>query len=278
MWLDLEGGETEVGIPAGHYSAPALSSAGDRLAVSMTSPGEWADIWIFDLHDQRKTRLTFTGVNESPVWIEKDRSLVFWSERQGTRTLYRRRADGAGDAEMVGDLDHGRPVAATADGAYVITNHAGGVWLVPTDGGEARPLHQTPFLAGNADFSPDGSSYVFMSNESGAFQAYLSKVDGSAGRVPISQGVVVDLLWSPRGDVILYRGEGTIFRVDVELTPELRVGSPIEVAPDRYTRTTGRDWSFAPDGQRVLLLSETEPARLSLAENWLSEATAGSTP
>jgi serine/threonine-protein kinase len=274
VWLDLEGAVTEIGIEPGVYHAPAVSSAGDRLALSVAVAGEWADIWVFELDGERRDRLTFEGINESPVWAANDEWIAYWSEREGTRTVYRRRVDGGGEAEVLVNGAHGRPVAATADGRHVATNHAGNVWLVPTEAGQPEPLFENRFLAGNVSFSPDGRAYAFMSDDSGYFQAYISRIDGSTGRVPISQGTIVDVLWSPTGNTVLYRTEDGIYKVSVEVEPEIRIGSPVRVGDDRYVQTTGRDWSFGADGKRVLVLADAVSSRLFVVEHWLSEVTA----
>jgi Tol biopolymer transport system component len=274
VWIDRAGERQEIeSMAPANYQTPSLSRDGDRLAIAVAGEGASSDIWIYDLAEGRRSRLTLEGENTSPVWVDGDRAVVFWSERAGVRRLYKRPVDGSREAEPITAGAHGRPVTATPDGRFVATNHNFDIWLVPVDGeGEPHALLATSFGEGNASFSPDGRWYAYLSDEGGSYEVYVRPVDGSAGRQVVSRGSGDDVIWSSSGKEILYRSNGAVFSAPVARGPggEVRVGTPVELFADRYLLTTGRDMDLGPDG-RLLALAEVEPAKLVFFEHW-SEA------
>jgi serine/threonine-protein kinase len=277
VWVDRSGRREELeSLPPADYQTPSLSRSGDRLAIATAGDGESSDIWIHDLASGRRSRLTLEGENSSPVWIDEDRAIVFWSERGGVRRLYRRPVDGSREAEPLIDEPHGRPVTTTVDGRFVVTNHDFDAWLVPIDGsGGPRPLLRTEFVEGNATFSPDGRWFAYISDEAGPFEVYVRPVDGSSGRLVVSRGSTDDVIWSARGDEIVYRSSGQVFVAPVELAGggEPRIGEPVALFPDRYLLTTARDMDLARDG-RLLMLAEVQPAKLDFFEHWFESLSA----
>ena len=164
VWVDRDGHRQELeSMPPADYQTPSLSRAGDRLAVAMTEEGGSSNIWIYDLATDRRSRLTLEGENTSPVWVDDDRAIVFWSERGGLRRLYRRPVDGGSEAEPLLAQPYGRPVTTTPDGRFLATNQAFDIWLVPlAGGGEPTPLLRTEFVEGNPAFSPDGRWFAYV--------------------------------------------------------------------------------------------------------------------
>ena len=273
VWVDRSGRRQEIELmPPGVYQTPALSRGGDRIAVAVAEEGKSSDIWIYDLVGGRRSRLTLDGENASPLWVDDDRAIVFWSERAGVRTLYKRPVDGGREAEPLLDTAHGRPITLTPDGRWIATNHASDIWLVPVDGaGEPRLLLRTEFLEGNPSFSPDGEWYAYLSDEAGRFEVYVRPVDGSSGRLVVSRGNSDDAVWSPAGDEIVYRSEGRFLSAPVEASAGgagIRIGTPTPLFADRYLLSTGRNMDVSPDGERFLMIEEVEPARLVFLEHW----------
>jgi serine/threonine-protein kinase len=277
-WIDRSGHRQELGsMPPGDYQTPSLSSDGERLAIAAAGEGESFDIWIHDLASGRRSRLTLEGVNTSPVWVDQDRAIAFWSERDGVRSLYVQPVDGSRKAEPLLEQLQGRPITTTPDGRFIAINHRFDIWLVPVDGdGEPRPLLHTDFVEGNPTFSPDGRWFAYISDESGPFEVYVRPVDGSSGRLVVSRGRTDDVIWSARGDEILYRSSGQVFAAPIEIGRDRaapRIGEPVALFPDRYLLTTARDMDLGRDG-RLLMLAEVEPAKLDFFEHWFESLSA----
>ncbi|HEX2465517.1 MAG TPA: protein kinase, partial [Thermoanaerobaculia bacterium] len=243
VWIDRSGRREELeSMPPADYHTPSLSHAGDRLAIAAADDGQSSDIWIHDLGSGRRSRLTLEGENASPVWVDDDRAIVFWSERGGVRRLYRRPVDGSSEAEPLLEQPHGRPVTTTPDGRFLATNNAFDIWLVPLDGtGEPTTLLRTEFVEGNPTFSPDGRWFAYISNEAGPFEVYVRPIDGSSGRLVVSRGNTDDVIWSASGREIVYRSSGQVFAAPVEIATggaAPRIGQPVALFADRFLLTT----------------------------------------
>ncbi|SET80072.1 Dipeptidyl aminopeptidase/acylaminoacyl peptidase [Hymenobacter actinosclerus] len=98
--------------------------------------------------------------------------------------------------------------------AYTVTRYSladnkgqSDIWLVPTAGGAARQLTNTPTTSENTlNWRPDGR-LTFMSAESGSDQLYVMNSDGSGKQLlssfPADEGVA-NLKYAPKGNFILY--------------------------------------------------------------------------
>ena len=88
-----------VGQPQDSIRYPTLSPDGRRVAVTGEEDGN-QDIWLHDTNRPVKTRLTFDeAVDILPVWSPSGRWISFSSGRgEGNRELFRRAADGSGEA------------------------------------------------------------------------------------------------------------------------------------------------------------------------------------
>lgn len=73
------------------------------------------------------------------------------------------------------------------------------IWMVPTSGGEARPLTAEGVSSSHARWSPDGKSIAFLSaREEGKTQVWLLNLrGGEAERLTNNPQDVEDFVWSP---------------------------------------------------------------------------------
>ncbi len=100
VWVDRNGKEEPLDLPAKSYSALRLSPDGTRLA-STTVDGA-AEIWIADLVRGGMRRLTNDPADEQgPVWTPDSRRLIFSSNRSNNPNLYWQAADGSGAAVRI---------------------------------------------------------------------------------------------------------------------------------------------------------------------------------
>ena len=267
LWVSEDGREQEIPLPRASFRNPTVSPDGTRIAVAMAEGGRNADIWTFDRDGGRPSRITTRGENASPVWTPDGSWILFWSERDGIRTVYRRRADGTGAEERLVDGEQGRPAATTPDGRWLSTNHRDDVWLVPIDGsGEPEVLVATEFVEGGANFSPDGRWFVYQGLETGTSVHYLRRADGSGARFTVSTSSGGNARWSRDGARLF----------SVESTPQVMVARDVAVdgvvGPPRrlFEHRYHLDWDVAPDG-RFLVVSEADAPSLVFADNWFGE-------
>ena len=122
-WFDRQGKKLGTVGNAGVYGGPNLSPGGERLAFRATDPQTGnMDIWVRELRRDVATRLTFhEALDFRPVWSPDGTRIAFFSERDGTPTIYQKPANGAGEAEPLFEAT-GRfwPSHWSRDGRYLV--------------------------------------------------------------------------------------------------------------------------------------------------------------
>ncbi len=96
--------------------------------------------------------------------------------------------------------------------AFVLANvdleankKAGHIWLVSTDGGEARPLTRGEGSDSRPRWSSDGRSLTFISSRAGKSQVWMIPVNGGEAHQVTSISTEADgVVWSNKGDWLLF--------------------------------------------------------------------------
>ena len=94
VWIDRDGREEHLRLPAGHYKSPRLSPDGRRMAVIIeAASSEFGDLWLSmiwraaRISSSRAGGQTLTG---SPVWTADSRHLIVSMRQGGSRDLVSR--------------------------------------------------------------------------------------------------------------------------------------------------------------------------------------------
>ena len=276
----------------GVFGTPKLSPDGGRLALGVLRDGNW-DIWVYDLERGVATRITFgAGYDADPVWSPDGRWLAFASDRDGGFTLYRKRADGSGQAERLLDpeiMPSPFPTSWSPDGKWlgVSPTGAGGndIWVVPVEGGgDAEAWMATPYAEVFPAFSPEGGWIAYQSDESGRMEVYVGSFPGGGGKWQISDEGGSQAVWSRDGRRLYYRTDEGVMMVDVDGSGEsFRVGKPRPAITGNYVGgligvQAGNyffpDYDVAPDGSFVLFAGDELPEGVTTAKlvtGWFSE-------
>ena len=265
VWVDRDGREEPVPLPARGYSQPRLSPDGRRVAVRVAD-GDQQALWVYDVATGAGLRLTHEGVTLTPVWTPDSERVVFTWNRTGPFALYWVPADGseavesllAGDEALVGEFG----TAVTPDGhTLIFTRNFDGtrieVWELPLDGEPVpTPVLEGEFSRGNAETTPDGNWLAYRSSESGEEQIYLQPYPGPGPRVPVSIGGGRGLLMSPSGSELFYRLGTAVMAVDLSIDSDgVRTGAPRELFGGDYVAAAGaapRQYHVGPDGRFLM--------------------------
>jgi eukaryotic-like serine/threonine-protein kinase len=291
-WRDRNGKILgKVGEPGGYFG-PSLSPDGRKLAVevfdSRTSAN--SDIWVYDLTQGSRTRLTFSQLNERnrlPVWSSDGSKILFSSDRGGHSQIYEKSVSGV-DKEHVVSPSEGHRYATTwsPDGQFVAgfqenPQHGGLEFLVLSRPAGDKTI---PFLPGVPSLSrftfprisPNGKWIAYISWESGRGEAYVSSFPMGNGKWQISTGGGNDSHWRSDGKELFF-----ISRDDTLMSVEIseQNGSPVVGKSQplfRTHRVTSPDWVYdvSPDGRRFLfnsLLQPSVPEPITLVLNWDAE-------
>jgi Tol biopolymer transport system component len=280
VWVDRDGSvEGVVGQPQRSIFHPALSPNADRVAVS-ADENENRDVWIHDVARGTVTRLTFTDGEEwVPGWSLSGDEVTYLTAAQGDATGWSKAADGTGEARSLGIT---APRGYTPDGRYLLFTERGSgtrgdVGFVDLEGdGERVMILQSAANESSGELSPDGSFLVYESDESGREEIYLTRFPSGEGRWQVSLNGGVRPRWNPSGGELFFTYETTLYAVEVELEPTVRLGTPdplFNAALLGISVFNGYD--IAPDGQRFIFV-QSEDQRIgrrsiAIVENWFSE-------
>ena len=288
-WVDRQGMETALPLPALGYLDPRLSPDGRRVAVGVADEGRF-DLWVFDVQSAAGLRLTNEATVRTPIWTPDGERIIFSWNQEPPFALFWIPADGSGEAERLTTPDAGLvgdfPTSVSPDGqAVVFTRNLGAgnaeLWQVPLDGERTpQPVVQGEFNRGNASLSPDGQWLAYRSNQSGAFEVYLQPYPGPGSTTPVSIGGGDSAVWSRDGRELFYRVGNRMMVVEVEPEPTLRVGPPEELWEEPYYDTgfgSPRQYHVAPDGRFLMIRlgattdDATASPELILVQNWFDE-------
>jgi Tol biopolymer transport system component len=108
------------------------------------------------------------------------------------------------DVEFTVDEGTWMSVAVSPDGRTVAFDLLGDIYAIPAAGGEATLVHGGPAMQRMPSYSADGLRLLYLSDASGADNAWISNADGSGSRQITHE--TVDILgsasWGPQDDSI----------------------------------------------------------------------------
>ncbi|NIL99646.1 MAG: protein kinase [Acidobacteria bacterium] len=282
----FDGGSEPIGgIQPGAVLNVSISPDGKKIALNMSGMSTY-DVWVYDLDRENRTRLTFEGDNQAPIWGPEGRFVYYSSERDGRTRAFRKQADGSGDEELMWEVDgvsvgvqDVAPDGKTLLLTYYGENKADLYTLDLTDpAAEPRPLLDGPFEEDLARFSPDGRWLAYTTDEPGSFEVYVRPASGSGGQWQISSEGGVLPRWSHDGKQMFYRIGRRMFVVDVEAgegTTAFRSSNPRLVFDDleRARLTSGYD--ILPDGESIVVPQPNQKDApldsITVLVNWLDE-------
>jgi serine/threonine protein kinase len=292
IWTDRSGKILEkVGDPGGYF-APRLSPDGRKLAVEVYDPNTHtnSDIWIYDLMQGSRTRLTFSQANEynrMPVWSPDGNRIVFSSVRGKHSQIYEKAVSGI-ESELLVSPSEGNRYATTwsPDGRWIA-----GIQQNPQQGGteflllpmaeNQKPITFLPGAPGLSRFafpriSPNGKWIAFSTWESGLAEIYLSSFPSGAGRWQVTAKGGFDVVWRRDGKELFYVGlDDTLMSAEISEREERPVVGKIQTL-FRTHRVPSPNWTFdvSPDRNRFLinsLMQPSTPEPITMVVNWDAE-------
>jgi len=290
-WMGADGESLGTVGPSDAYEDLALSPDGKHAVVSVGESDGLRDLWLIDMDNGTRTRLTFTAPNEpalhrSVVWSPDGTEVVFASNRSGTNDLYRKSVAGLGNAELLLDAEENLwSYAWSPDGRYLIYGqeraehkNAEDLFALPMDGkGDPIRLLDTPFSEWPAAVSPDGRWLAYGSPESGRREVYVAPFPGMGGRWQVSTEGGNNPRWSPDGRRLYFLGPTGLMAAPIDASSgTVRVGAVTRVL--KIERTSDFTYySVSPEGDRFLILLDDTAERsksLSIFINWKTEVEA----
>jgi Tol biopolymer transport system component len=271
-FLDREGKAVgTIGQP-GRYGAVRYSPDGKRLLALKNDPETGNNnIWVFDIAAAKATPITNdTQPINAPVWSRDGKHIAYVSFKDSYSSIYRKAADGTGDAELLFRYTPGAGVGLSdwsPDGKY-LTFTTGVLLMVPLETKE-KPLERKAlewlredYDAFDGRFSPDGRFLAYIANEADVrtMQVYVRPFDSNKPNAPAGPAVQVTSLKGGAGGVV-WRQDGKelyfltrdreVMAADVTSTPKFQTGMPRLLFKLSDPLVGGGDVS--PDGQRFVV-------------------------
>jgi Tol biopolymer transport system component len=276
---------------------PAFVS-GESPLGSETNLGNIAPsaIWLVRPRGGRPVQVTDArSLNTCPVWLPESRALLFVSNREGNRDIYRVDLDASGrpagepDRLTTGLSTHSFSVSVGGDRlVYAIFAYTANIWTVdvpergPVSAAAATPFTQGTQVIEGMSLSPDGRWLAFDSDRNGNQDVYKLSVEG---------GVPVQLTNSPEDEFVsTWSGDGREIAGHSYHGGTRRVqllsaegGEPRDIGRSPPNQ---RSPGFSPDGRQLVFTSDASgqlqlylasrngnaswgaPRRLTSSEGW----------
>jgi Tol biopolymer transport system component len=209
---DREAQRFQLPVPTGHAQAPRFSGA---TLFYLSAGGSSDGLWRLQDGQALEIWRNLDGALSEPPAISPDGTRVAVTvRREGTRHLSIMAADGTDRQTIAPSIE--------------IEGAAG---------------------QGTADWSPDGRQIVIGGRDEKGAALFLIAPDGKSPR-RLLDGQLVNPVWSPKGDMILYAGRSLVGQVKV-LAVRPQDGSPVDL-PELWARPGG--YRFLPDGSGIVYL------------------------
>lgn len=281
-WLNRNGKAEPLTGELKYYKYPRISPDGKQVAVSILD-NNFTDIWIYDLVNGIRNRLTFSGGYSShPTWTPDSKRLMFASIQPGTVNLYLQPADGSEEAKQLLDSKYlQKPNSISPDGrllAFYRVNPTTqeDIWILRIQDGSAESFLVTPANEHAPVFSPDGQWIAYMSDELGRYEVYAQPYPATGIKYQISTEGGTEPVWAPNGQEIYYRSGDKLMVVAVETEPTFRKQDApqklFEVTSPR--NVTAAMYDVHPDGDRFLMVKVEENLtgnQINVVLNWFEE-------
>lgn len=268
-WLDRSGNVLATMGDPGEYSGPALSPDEDRIVVALNdSQTKSRDLWILSRESHQRVQLTSDpGDDLNPLWTPDGRWIIYTSERNGVRSLYRVPANGTGSPEpLLVTTEDLNAEDVSRDGRFLVFNarekrdsEPGLGLLSLTD--RKRSLFTSPATRA-ARFSPDRRWIAYEGSKDGTLQIFVrgAGVNGEAARENYlvsgpGKGATTPM-WRGDGQELFYLEEHTMVAVELQFANrQVIVGPPRPLFNVNIEGQERRNrYLVTRDGQRFLVL------------------------
>jgi eukaryotic-like serine/threonine-protein kinase len=282
-WIDTGGKEPEpIGDP-GFYSAVQLGAGGKRALMRQGTPdGTSSDLWIMDLARGQAVRSTFQSMTGTIQGVlSPDGSLMAVSSSAGAgwgkSSTWLQSPTGGGKQEKVLESSPFFVSDWSPDGRYLIgmIQRTGNGFDVATV--DLKGPKKIEIFLGNrfneraASFSPDGKWLLWVSDESGKPEVFLTDFPAARQKWQVSSGIGTEPFWSPDGLKIFYNTQEGLMSVSLGSSAAPDPGKPTLVLKYDSAHSDLAGPIFATNGKLFLALRYAEagtPEPLRLIRNW----------
>jgi len=248
---------------------PTLAPDGNSIAYSSDHNGSF-EIYVRPLTPgANEIQITSDGQqNFQPSWSPDGKLIAYYSKKRGgiweapasggtakQLTEFGSRPAWSPDGSLLAFQSYGlTDLSATSIGAISPST----LWIVPTRGGDPRPLTQIgnpPGGHGAPSWSPDGSRIVFIASDANVSTIWTVSVkENELQRVTDRRALFYDPIYSPDGEHIYYGGVSEpgsfmLYKLRVSRSSGEAIGVPVEVANTGLLRI--KNLTISADGKTI---------------------------
>ena len=284
VFVDRGGAVRDAGSDTGLYYGPRLSPDGKRVAMTrrVDENSTTSDVWVMDVAQRTRTRLTFDTTATFPVWSPDGRRIAYARlVNSSTTHVYWVAADGSGAPEsLVTVAGQWYPAAFEPEGRALVYHGVrpqqakAEIWQLGLGGARGTP-HQilaAGFHNYDPSLSPDGRWMAYMSDESGRNEVYVRPFPGPGGRWQVSLDGGTEPVWSPTGREIFYRSGDRMMAAAVRTQGGFEVGGRTQLFDGAFDQTPRvlTNYDVTRDGQSFVMLQQIQGTAQSVyvTLNW----------
>jgi hypothetical protein len=263
VWVDRDGRPTAVGGERLDYTHLDLAPDGRRALLNL----EGGEIDLIDLQGGTRKLVAQGGF---PIWSSNGERVTF----RGTGGLQWAPADGSAPPEILvpqpGFVVPTSWNAITGDLAYY-DHRAFEIWIRSTDG-KTRRFLGGPGRKRSGRFSPDGKWMAFVSDETGAYQVYVTAYPGPGPTVAVSTKGGLSPIWSADGRELFFRLGSKVLAARMSSTAPLGFSTPVELFDGPYTLDLmGHQREDVASDGRFLMVENSDDFPIIIVQNWALE-------
>jgi Tol biopolymer transport system component len=274
-WMDRTGKELGTVGDVGIMANPTLSPDGTRVAVDITDQkANNVDVWLENTAGSGSSRFTFDPSEEVVgVWSRDGSTLAYRTALIDGTTLFLKAASGLQREKKRFTIpptssDDQVPNSWTADDQQILctrqNTNGDHLELLPVAAGEPTRFLSGPGSQANGQISPDGKWVTYASDESGAWEIYVTSFPGAAGKWQVSRGGGSEPRWRGDGKEIFYIAPGgALMAVAVNGEGTFATGTPVPLFQIRgrapISSTDVFTYDVAKDGKRFLVNRYVKP-------------------
>jgi Tol biopolymer transport system component/predicted Ser/Thr protein kinase len=271
VWYDRSGKELGI-LPAPEALGPDISPDGNSVVFSSNDERNSRQfVRVFDLSRSVGTRLSNEGWETSPAW-SRDSHYIFYASKHGTReALYRVRADGSRQPELLFEGQRLGPNDVAPDGGAVLCmNFAHGMPFLSLFDPATAAIRDLDARA-EGQISPNGNWLSYTDQPS---EIYVRPLAAAGAKVQVSNGGGCQARWGRNGQHLFYVApDRKLMEVPIEERDgRLIVGVPRPLFQTRIIspRFVLFQYDVSPKMDRFLINSLRPDSPLTLISNWTS--------
>jgi eukaryotic-like serine/threonine-protein kinase len=283
VWVGRDGTVTPLPAPAKDYAGDiSLSPDGQTVALAVTDRSR-QDLWLYDLRRDQSplTRLTQDDQPDhwTPAWSKDGKYVVFSSGPQPVllslirlgserpQTLW------SSESGLALDLD------VSPDGQWCVFSmwapgKSSDIWRLSLEGDErkARALLDSASSEVSPRISPNGRWIAYASSETGRYEIYVRDFPQMTGKVQVSLDGGERPRWTASSRELFFQNGNKMMVAAYRDVVGFAHETPHVVFDKRFTWNERQAYDVAPDGRRLLMLSDVDPGPtyLNLVTNWAS--------